>query len=1123
MSSEADDGGDDAVAARHMSTLSAAARTGPASLATSEVPCEVVDGSTSACVALPDHSESWHGLQAASSSSVSTAERTADASRSSFPPALDGSSPRRQEHGLEGVSVLVRLRRPLSLCDCLAFAVEDGTLATPRSGRLTSQATCHSSAPSAAVPDSGSDACRRTPSGHSLASSLTAGPASHSRRQPSSPCHRRCTSSCDIGTTGKVLTIASPVTADERKYEFGDVLGPDTANAVVCRRVVPAVMRQLQRGYHVCVLCYGQTGSGKTYTANALTADVAAEVFRTVDTENDVVELSCVQLYNNKAYNMMAGPHGGRYGAELSKPLTGAWSSGAGGAAMRVPEPRYMVRDVADVRRRVRAAQRVRAVGSHALNAQSSRSFCLLSLYVTRFLDGAPLVTTRVTVADLAGTERLKKTGASGEAQEQAIFINKSLLALRELLESSGADDSVLHFRDSLLTTYLAPCIRSWHVILIVTASLDVAHYDETRSSMEFATNARRRKVRKVLAGVMERLTGCVGRAGEEKGGGAGAPSGCGGGSGARELQSVIDVLLRRIQTLEDAVRVKPEHDAAAEDGVQLRDLLAQCEMYRLLLRDREEELVRLRSLGDVVGSAVIGAPPAGDASASSLSSAGLPGEQDTSRISRAEDAGSGVWATGDLEPCDVVVRDLSQLQAQSQTLDVVALETVERVHYAALCAREQYEAVRERMLVVSASLDNLRHHHEELTLELAKLRRLLAGETAKVAEGTVLLREEAARAEQLRLELFQAYAEQPIREELRLLYAKEEKASDDAGAATGAVVAAHRFEVEKMEQNQQQLQREITTLAEKVRHLTHSAAEKDTALAALQRIITPVQRVLFLSRPSAAASEGPEEVPLPLSGGALSDWTPASSDHYTLLTERITQLLETLQQERRAHQQTSRNLAEAQEAARRYQQGERRSALQQQEEQRRVAELVASNDGLRQQNAALVSSMESMRAWYEGERADAALRHEAERRALLKQVAGAYEAAWASVAEKSGGHGVGSTESLDGSVCRDTLSVPAVSMNTSPQRRPVVRLGAPALRRGGVGASGGLGGAGPVAGGSGGRLVGSPLARAGRPSVAGGRPRERVVRRGSRGSGVPVVGDGGAEPDASRRRLHRR
>ena len=78
-----------------------------------------------------------------------------------------------------------------------------------------------------------------------------------------------------------------------------------------------------------------------------------------------------------------------------------------------------------------------RAVGCHDINARSSRSHCLLVINVAA-TDAASGVRTvgKLTLCDLAGSERITKTGATGLTLTEAQNINKSLLELGNVISA---------------------------------------------------------------------------------------------------------------------------------------------------------------------------------------------------------------------------------------------------------------------------------------------------------------------------------------------------------------------------------------------------------------------------------------------------------------------------------------------------------------------------------------------------------------------------------------------------------------------------------------------------------------------------------------------------------------
>ena len=111
--------------------------------------------------------------------------------------------------------------------------------------------------------------------------------------------------------------------------------------------------------------------------------------------------------------------------------------------------------------------------------------------------------TSRLHLVDLAGSERVKHTGASGETLNEASYINKSLAALGDVIKSlatrSLRTDKGKHlrgfvpYRNSPLTYLLKDSLGGNSVtVMIATISPDVDHFDETLSTLNYASRAMR-------------------------------------------------------------------------------------------------------------------------------------------------------------------------------------------------------------------------------------------------------------------------------------------------------------------------------------------------------------------------------------------------------------------------------------------------------------------------------------------------------------------------------------------------------------------------------------------------------------------------------------------------------
>merc|ERR1719188_1898699 len=142
------------------------------------------------------------------------------------------------------------------------------------------------------------------------------------------------------------------------------------------------------------------------------------------------------------------------------------------------------------------------------MNKASSRSHAVFQLRITRrpraqagaAQGGAPqqveCTRARLNVVDLAGSERIKKSGAAGAQFKEATNINKSLLALGNVVSSLAAKKKHVPFRDSKLTRILDGSLGgNCKTALLVCASPASQHANESVGAFEFASRAMRVEV----------------------------------------------------------------------------------------------------------------------------------------------------------------------------------------------------------------------------------------------------------------------------------------------------------------------------------------------------------------------------------------------------------------------------------------------------------------------------------------------------------------------------------------------------------------------------------------------------------------------------------------------------
>ncbi|XP_026549891.1 kinesin-like protein KIFC3, partial [Notechis scutatus] len=133
--------------------------------------------------------------------------------------------------------------------------------------------------------------------------------------------------------------------------------------------------------------------------------------------------------------------------------------------------------------------KRNRTTFSTHMNAHSSRSHALLTLTLTGTeLTSGTKVTGKLNLVDLAGSERVWKSGAQGERLKEAQSINRSLLALGEVIQALRTKQAHVPFRNSRLTYLLQDSLGkgSKTVMMVQICPLE-KNVGESICSLKFA------------------------------------------------------------------------------------------------------------------------------------------------------------------------------------------------------------------------------------------------------------------------------------------------------------------------------------------------------------------------------------------------------------------------------------------------------------------------------------------------------------------------------------------------------------------------------------------------------------------------------------------------------------
>jgi len=125
------------------------------------------------------------------------------------------------------------------------------------------------------------------------------------------------------------------------------------------------------------------------------------------------------------------------------------------------------------------------------MNSVSSRSHSVFMITITIHYEEG-IVEGKINLADLAGSEKVMKTGAMGETLEEAKKINQSLSALGNCINALTSGNPHVPFRDSKLTLLLKDSLGgNSKTTLIIACSAHSFNMEETVSTLEFGKRAK--------------------------------------------------------------------------------------------------------------------------------------------------------------------------------------------------------------------------------------------------------------------------------------------------------------------------------------------------------------------------------------------------------------------------------------------------------------------------------------------------------------------------------------------------------------------------------------------------------------------------------------------------------
>ena len=277
----------------------------------------------------------------------------------------------------------------------------------------------------------------------------------------------------------------------KEQYKFDKIFTPNDDQENIFEEIYHMIQSSLD-GFNVCIFAYGQTGSGKTYTMEGennnkrgLIPRALELIFYNINNMEKLgykfsVNLSCLEIYLDQIRDLLKDNKGKNNNNIINKDDNLI---------------KLELKDMNDWIKYYESAKEKRKVAETQCNEKSSRSHCIFQMLINCFNKEKNIKREgSLNLIDLAGSERTNKSGVIGDRLKETISINKSLTALKSVINALVAVDNknsnFVPYKDSVLTNYLQPYLGGdSKTLMFVNISPILNSFNETSCSLRFATD----------------------------------------------------------------------------------------------------------------------------------------------------------------------------------------------------------------------------------------------------------------------------------------------------------------------------------------------------------------------------------------------------------------------------------------------------------------------------------------------------------------------------------------------------------------------------------------------------------------------------------------------------------
>ena len=283
------------------------------------------------------------------------------------------------------------------------------------------------------------------------------------------------------------------------KYNFAKVFSPNTTNQqifeTICKPIIYDLFFNQKNGL---IFVYGITNSGKTYTINGknetpgilfLSLQEIFIKFSYIKPKKKFLELSCtyIEIYNEEIFDLLSN-------IRQKIKLTGTRNK-------FIPSGCIIkkIENFSDFTNALNFGLKNRKETATNSNTNSSRSHTIFRIEISNKNFDEENENFSLSIVDLAGAERVNKTGMIGNGVKEAGNINKSLLTLKNCIDAMEFNSrinlieqkKIVPVRESKLTMLFSEYFgNNNNISIICTINPDKNEFLDLRNVLNFGVKA---------------------------------------------------------------------------------------------------------------------------------------------------------------------------------------------------------------------------------------------------------------------------------------------------------------------------------------------------------------------------------------------------------------------------------------------------------------------------------------------------------------------------------------------------------------------------------------------------------------------------------------------------------